>query len=180
MYVRLPNLYVPRSTLTTSWETKNAEERERVTGSGLISAKEWTEFIDWHLPKIQETAGWVRLLVVATVAVHQGALLMARRIRKNANWAGSGTEDDWMGIETVAMDKLNWFRQNCPGPLERRSLPPWGNFLIEALEGAFLTIARVAREVDQVQRKGHLLVNVAPGAAGVSVDNDVEAEEDRG
>lgn len=179
MLIPPPSLYVPRGSLPDSWSTKNAEERERLTGSGLVSARDWLEFVEWHLPKIHETAGWIRLLVTATVAIHQGALLMARRIRKNANWAGSGTEDDWMGIERVAMEKLNWFRQNCPGPLERRSLPPWGNFLIEAVEGAFLTIARVAREVDQVQRKGHLLVNVS-AVSTEDVDNAEYAEEDRG
>ena len=180
MIVRVPTLYDARGALPSSWETKNAAEREKIAGSGLVSAQEWLDFIDYHLPKIKETAGWVRLLVTGVVAVHQGALLLARRIRKNAAWAGGGTEDDWMAIERVANEKLAWFRQNRPGPLEARGLPKWANFLLEATEGAFLTIARVAREVDQIQRKGHLLVNVAPGARSADVDNDPLAEEDRG
>jgi hypothetical protein len=178
MIERVPTLYVPRGSLPQTWESKNAEERERLTGSGLISAQEWLEFIEFHLPKVNETVGWVRLLVTAVVAIHQGALLLARRIRKNATWTGSGTQEDWLMIEQVAMQKLSWFRQNRPGVLESKSLPRWANFLLEAVEGAFLTIARVAREVDQIQRKGHLLVNVSPLAT-----DDIDqrpAEESRG
>ena len=131
-----------------------------VKGSSLVKARQWIDFLDDWSERLRADEPWVLFALHATLNLHQAFGIMARRLRKNRWWTGGGTmAEDTVGLVTDAETRLAWFLQHSK-QLDQTLLPQWARFLFAAIEGAFRMLVRVARETEQVLKKGHLLVPV--------------------
>lgn len=146
----------------------------------LVSARQWMEWLEYWLPRIHDDERWVAFLVQSTINYHQMWIVFARRVRHNPNWdAGGGTVEDWVSCEKAAEERLHWFNSNKPSTVGTALVPRWANMLFDAVEGGLKTGVRLGREIDEIRRKGHLLVNVNPYADG-EINNNPSAEEEEG
>ncbi len=127
-------------------------------------AREWQWWWELWRDKIQSSEPWVRFLVDATTVLQQLFVTISRILRQKPSWDTQGwTPEEWRNVIDVVEERLAWFNLNRPRADE---LPPWAGIMLQALDGAYLTLRRLAREVDQIQRKGHLLINVNPLTRG--------------
>jgi hypothetical protein len=67
-------------------------------------------------------------------------------------------QGDPSGLLELAESKEVWYHSHRPKEFE---LPRWAVIGFQALDGAFATTTRIARELDQIQRKGFHLVNTS-------------------
>lgn len=132
----------------------------KVTGSALIRATQWVEFLDDWSGRLSVSEPWVRFLLHATINFHLAFGVLAKRLRKNKWWTGGMTMDEQtVGLVVDAERRLAWFEEHSE-EIDQRTVPPWARFLFAAIEGGYRMLVRVARETEQVLRKGHLLVAV--------------------
>ena len=133
---------------------------QRVTGSALIKAQQWVEFLDDWSEHLAVGEPWGLFLLHATINFHLAFAIIARRLRKNRWWTGGMTmAEQTIGLEDDARQRLAWFEQQSE-QVDQRSLPPWARFMFAAIEGGFRMLVRVAHETEQVLKKGHLLIAV--------------------
>lgn len=131
-----------------------------IKGSSLIKAKQWIDFLDDWAERLKADEPWVLFALHATLNLHQAFGILARRLRKNRWWAGGGTmAEDTVGLAADAEQRLAWFEKNSE-QLDKTLIPGWARFMFAAIEGAYRMLVRVARETEQVLKKGHLLVPV--------------------
>lgn len=131
-----------------------------VKGSSLVRAQQWVAFLDDWAERMRADEPWVLFALHATINLHQAFGIMARRLRKNRWWTGGSTmAEDTVGLVADAEARLAWFEKNSE-QLDKTLIPGWARFLFAAIEGAYRMLVRVARETEQVLRKGHLLVPV--------------------
>ncbi len=131
-----------------------------MTIAAFPKAVEWLQWWEWWQTEIHSGQPWVRFLVDATTTLQQTFVTISRILRKKPAWDTAGwTPEEWRNVIEVVEEKLAWFRLHRPRP---EDLPPWAGILLQALDGAYLTLRRLAQEVEQIQRRGHLLVNVNP------------------
>ena len=69
----------------------NPVRMKRISGSSLIKAQEWIEFLDAHAETFKDEQPWVTFAVQAIINLHQGLIIMSRRVRKNEYWTGKMT-----------------------------------------------------------------------------------------
>jgi hypothetical protein len=132
----------------------------KVKGSSLVKATQWVAFLDDWAERMRADEPWVLFALHATLNLHQAFGIMARRLRKNRWWTGGSTmAEDTVGLVADAEARLAWFEKNSE-QLDKTLIPGWARFLFAAIEGAYRMLVRVARETEQVLRKGHLLVPV--------------------
>ncbi len=130
------------------------------TVGSLPKALEWQEWWAYWGDRIHEGQPWVRFLVDATTVLQQMHVTTSRILRKKPNWHTEGwTVAEWCPVIEVAEERNAWFQKNKPKICD---IPKWAEFLLTALEGSFLMQVRLAKEVDQINRRGHLLINVNP------------------
>lgn len=135
-----------------------------MTVASLPRGLEWQEWFQYHRDEIHEGQPWVRFLVDATTTLQQLHVTTSRILRKKPNWETAGwSQEEWMPIVEVAEEKLSWFEKNKP---RSQDVPPWAGILLEAIGGSMKLQVRIAKEVSQIQRKGHLLINVSPLETG--------------
>ena len=138
-------------------------------------ALEWQQWWRYWSEKIGESQPWVRFLVDATTTLQQMFVRISRLLRQKPNWDTQGwTPEEWMSVIDTVDEKFAWFQKNKP---RREEVPLWALILLDAIEGAYLMMSRLAREVDQIQRKGHLLINVNPETEGTLAE--LGSEESR-
>lgn len=132
-----------------------------VKGSSLVKAQQWIDFLDDWAERLRADEPWVLFALHATLNLHQHYGIVARRLRKNRWWTGGQTmAEATIGILEDAERRNAWFEQNSE-QLDQTLLPAWARFLFAAIQGAFRMNIRIAKEVEQVLRKGHLLVPVS-------------------
>ena len=123
-------------------------------------AVQWQQWWEYWRDAIPEGQPWARFMIDATTVLQQAFVTISRNLRKKPKWDTTGwTPEEWRNVLKVAEEKLAWFRLNRPKP---EDMPVWAGIILQALDGAYLTLRRLAQEVDQINRKGHLLVNVCP------------------
>lgn len=131
-----------------------------VSGSALIKAQQWIDFLDDWSDRLRFEQPWALFMLHATLNFHQAFAIMARRLRKNRAWTGGGTmAEDTVGLVADAEQRLAWFETNSE-QLDMSAIPQWARFLFAAIEGGLRMLVRIAKEVEQVLRKGHLLIPV--------------------
>lgn len=128
-------------------------------GAALPKAKQWAEWSAYHLADAGAQP-WLTGLRVALTRWHRVAEQIARRLRGNAAWTGSGTEEDWMPVRQQADQLQAWWQTNAPRELRHQ---PRMKPVMEALDGAMAQLCRLAAEVDTAQAThGLTAVNVNP------------------
>jgi len=144
------------------------------TVAAFPKALQWQEWWEYHQESIHSGQPWVRFLVDATTALQQMFVGISRRLRQKPDWDTRGwSPEEWLPVIEVAEEKLAWFRLNKP---RMNEIPAWAQILLQALDGAYLMLARLSREVEQIQRKGYLLVNVSPLTPGDLAERGEEEE----
>lgn len=134
------------------------------TTASFPKALEWQQWWEHWRGYIHEGQPWVRFLVDATTALQQMFVTISRILRNKPNWDTSGwTPEEWLPVIDIVDEKLAWFTTNRP---RKEDIPAWAEIILQALDGAYRTLGRLSREVEQIQRKGHLLVNVSPLQSG--------------
>lgn len=132
----------------------------KVKGSSLIKASQWIAFLDDWAERLKADEPWVLFALHATINLHQAFGIMARRLRKNRWWAGGQTmAEATVSLVADAEARLAWFEKNSE-QLDKTLIPGWARFLFAAIEGAYRMLVRVARETEQVLKRGHLLIPV--------------------
>ncbi len=140
----------------------NPVSMRRIDGSSLLKADEWIEFLDQHAATFKDEQPWVTLLVQCVINLHQGFIIQSRRLRKNEYWTGAMTmAEQTVGIVNDAEERNAWFEKQSE-QVDQTLLPDWARFMFCSIQGAFRMQIRIARDIEQIIRKGHLLVNVNP------------------
>jgi hypothetical protein len=138
----------------------NPVSRKQVTGSGLVKAQEWVAYLDHYAHTFASGQPYMIFVLHAVVNFQQGFVIMSRRLRKNAHWTGGGTmAEDTIGLVEDAETRLAWFEKHSE-EIDEAQLPDEVKFLLCAVQGGLRTQVRIARECEQVIRKGHLLLPV--------------------
>lgn len=144
----------------------------QIKGSSLVKGTQWIEYLDAHGSTIAESEPWVRFLLNAVVSLHQGFVIMSRRLRKNREFAGVGTmAEDTIGLLEDARTRLAWF-ENHSEEIDQRVIPDWAKFLFVSLQGSMRMQVRLAGETEQILRKGHLLLAVDRQGTLVETKNE--------
>jgi hypothetical protein len=132
----------------------------RVTGSALIRSQQWMTFLDDWADALQREPRWALFMLHATINFHQAFGILARRLRKNRWWTGAMTmEEQSVNLVEDAERRLAWFERESE-TLDKAQIPVWARFMFAAIEGGYRMLVRVAKETDQVLKKGHLLIPV--------------------
>jgi len=140
----------------------NPVHMKRISGSSLIKAQEWIEFLDAHAQTFKDEQPWVTFAVQAIVNLHQGLIIMSRRVRKNQSWTGSMTmAEQTVGLVNDATERLTWFEKHSE-QIDQTQLPEWAKFLFASIQGGLRMQVRISKDCEMILRKGHLLVNVSP------------------
>jgi len=138
--------------------------RPVVREAALPKARQWEEWLAWRIDDGSGRPRWADFLRDFIVEAHRHRTTVARRLRGRPAWdrAGAG-EEDWMGLEEQATERLaRWKREY---PTELKHAPHWAQKLATALEGVLAQDVRVGREVDEVKAEhGIHAVNVNPRA----------------
>jgi hypothetical protein len=124
-------------------------------------AVEWQVWTEYWRDRAGTLSRRERFLVDATVTLHQLWVKMAQRVRKNIGWTRNYTEDEMAGILAVAEEKAAWYRRNRPSDASIRDLDPRLLFMFQALDGAYAVAERLANELDQINRKGFVMVDTS-------------------
>ncbi len=137
-------------------------------------AVEWQWWWAYWRNQIPQTDPWVGFLVDATTTLQQTFVTISRVLRNKPQWDTTGwTPEEWRNVLDVVDEKLSWFQLNRPRPDD---IPAWARILLQALDGAYLTLRRLAQEVEQIQRTGHLVVNVSPLTKGELIERGEESK----
>lgn len=125
----------------------------------LPKARQWLQWLDYHLPDLPQHDGWERCVRDTLVALHHAVACSARRLRGNPTWDLQGTmTDDTEPLEDAAQRltrRLEFLKRNgmwqVPERFERA---------MDCLYGACRQQIRLAREIDQMRAAGKLEVDV--------------------
>lgn len=124
-------------------------------------AVQWHAWYEHHAARLGSLQPVEKFVVDATTKLQQTMVKMAQRIRKNLDFTRSYTEGEMADIMAVAGEAAAWYRRNRPAKDAIRNLDPILLILFEALDGAYAVQERLAHELDQINRKGYLLVDTS-------------------
>lgn len=122
----------------------------------LPKARQWLEWLEYHLDHLPGDHGWERCLRDTLVGLHHAIASSARRLRKNPTWDLQGTmTDDTERLEDMAVGVLRRFEQ-----LNQKDVPERFAKTMECLYGALRQQVRLGREIDRMRLAGHLDIDV--------------------
>jgi hypothetical protein len=122
---------------------------QRGAQASYPKAVEWQVWFDHWRDSLGELQPWERLFIDACKVLQQEHVNMSKILRH-------GGEPST--VLALAEEKEVWYHKHRPRDFE---LPRWAVIGFKALDGAFSTTTRLARELDQIHRKGFHLVNTS-------------------
>lgn len=128
-------------------------------GPSLVKAEQWIEFIEYWGPLLADDEPWTMFLLQSCINLHQCFVVFARRVRKNPGWGRGSTMEDTRNVVDAAEERLAQFEKGKK-EIALTIMPPWAQFLVDMIEGAHYMMVRLGRDIDQIERKGHLLINI--------------------
>jgi hypothetical protein len=134
-------------------------------------AVEWHAWFDYHKDALDGLQPIDRFLVDATVKLQQTYVKIAQRVRKNVGWTRNYTEDEMASIKAVAEEANAWYSRNRPREDQIRGLDPRLLLLFKAIDGAYAVGLRLAQELDAINRKGFVVVDMGAEARELSVSD---------
>jgi hypothetical protein len=138
--------------------------RDRGFGASFPKGVEWQVWWDHWKPLLGELQPWERFFVDACTTLQQAHVTMSRKLRK-VEWTSVGWTPEEMGsMLALVEEKHAWYHKNRPRDFE---LPTWARIGFQALDGAYENNLRLARELDQINRRGYALVNTGEEAAAI-------------
>lgn len=133
-----------------------SEAHGRIAGGALPKARQWLQFLEYHRAAFPGGAGWVECFNDTLLGLHHQIAICARRLRGNPPWDMQGTmTDDTAPLEDGARVLL----AKIDG-LSRRDVPIRWKTWHDSLIGACRQQVRLAREIDTLQRRGEIIVDV--------------------
>jgi hypothetical protein len=124
-------------------------------------AIEWQVWFDFWKDRYAQSQPVEKLIVDATMKLHQTYVKLAQAIRKNDGWTRLYTEDEMKNILDITGEAASWFARNKPREDQLKALDPRLVFVVKALEGGFAVASALAAEQDQINRKGYVLVDMS-------------------
>lgn len=131
---------------------------------------DWDEFWKTWGPQIVGHVGhqgWVLFLMDAIQKSLELQLTMSRLLRKKTQDTRGWSQAEWLNVADQTEEGLRWFERNL---LDPKSLPEWAQFFQAGLYGQFTTMARLGREIRQLQDHGYNTLVVERDAAGVRLE----------
>lgn len=130
---------------------------ERIRGRSLPKARQWVQWLIYHVDELPADHGWVCLYRDTLIGLHHTIVSAARRLRGNPTWdiQGSMTGD----TERLEDGALRWAR-NASQLVLRPDLPERFLPMAKLLEGACNQQVRLAREIDRMRLAGEIQVDV--------------------
>jgi len=128
----------------------------------------WHEYAATRLGSLQPME---KFLVDATLALQQLYVKVAQRVRKNLNWTRQYTEDEMTSIVDLVGTRNAWYSRNRPTDDAIRNLDPILVIQFKALDGAYAVASALCQELDQINRKGFVLVDTS--AEAIELDRAV-------
>lgn len=123
--------------------------------ASLPKARQWLQWLDYHVDHLPSAAGWQRGLSDSTILLHHSVAIAARRLRGNPIWDYQGTmTDDTQPLEDSAQRAWKIYQdieRDIPGRFAELAL---------CLYGAVRQQIRLAREIDEMKEAGRLQVDV--------------------
>jgi len=130
---------------------------ERIRGSALPKARQWVQWLLYHVDELPHDHGWILLYRDTLIGLHHAIACGARRLRGNPTWDLQGTmTDDTARLEDEA---LRWAR-NAAALGSRSDIPERFGPMIELLHGACIQQVRLAKEIDRMRLAGELQIDV--------------------
>jgi hypothetical protein len=149
-----------------------ADTRGLSSRTFLQDMQEWWQAWGPRIMQAEGKQGWILLLLDAVERASSMLMTMSRILRKKPEWDTSGwAEAEWLPIVQTVEEGSAWFEKNAP---RLKDVPEWAQFLFLALHGLFRSQCRVAREVQEIQRKSHLLINLTPATEGSGGWQEIE------
>ena len=130
---------------------------ERIKGTSLPKARQWVQWLLWHVDELPHDHGWILLYRDTLIGLHHAIVCAARRLRKNPTWDLQGTMTD--DTERLEDGALRWVR-NAAALGSRDDIPERFRSFVTVLQGACNQQVRLAKEIDRMQRMGELQVDV--------------------
>lgn len=130
-------------------------------GASFPKAVQWITWFNYWKHRYDSGQPIERFIVDASMKLQQTYVKMSQNIRKNLTWTRSFTGDEMHDILALAEEADAWFFKHCPREDQLRVLDPRLVFIVEALKGAFGVATRLARELDQINRKGFVMVDTS-------------------
>lgn len=130
-------------------------------GASFPKAVQWHAWFDHWKDRIDRMDPYERFLMDATVKIQQTLVKIGQTVRKNLEWTRPYTEGEMANIKDVAEEAAAWYRKNRPSKDRIRALDPVLLILFEGLDGAYAVTERLAQELDQINRKGYVLVDTS-------------------
>lgn len=142
-------------------ETRQTSDWFYGATASFPKAVEWHIWFEHWQAQYDQSQPIEKFLVDATMKLQQTYVKMAQRVRKNAGWTRNFTGDEMASILETASEADAWFKRNRPRDDELKALDPRLLFVCQALGGSYAVALALAQELDQINRKGFVVVNTA-------------------
>lgn len=124
-------------------------------------AVEWHTWGAYWRDRYNDSQPIEKFLVDATLMLQKTFIKMAKTIRQNDQWTRNYSGEEMSNILDTAGEANAWFERNRPRDDQMQALDPRLLFIAQALGGAFSVMQALAAELDQINRKGFVLVNTS-------------------
>lgn len=124
-------------------------------------AVEWHAWFEHWKERYEASQPIEKFLVDATVKLQQTYIRLCQKVRKNDNWTRNYAEDEMATILDIVGEADAWFKRNRPREDQIEALDPRLKFICQALGGSFAVAVALGQELDQINRKGFVVVNAA-------------------
>lgn len=133
--------------------------------ASLPTAASWHTWFNYHEDAYKQSQPLERFLIDGTMKMHQTLIKLCVRVRKNAGWTRQFSEVEMNEILEIVGEAQAWFDRNKPREDQMASLDPRLCFIAKALNGLYQVSTALAQELDQINRKGYLLVDAGAESA---------------
>lgn len=141
-----------------------ADERGSSSFAVVKDMREWWAVYGPQIVNLYGRARWIVFLVHAHDKLEGLGMQLSRVMRNKPSWDTSGwSEDEWSSTLWAACKAKAWFTNNCP---DLRDVPEFAQYILVAQYGMFGLMERLAREVNEIQNEGHLLINMTDRNTG--------------
>lgn len=137
-------------------------------GAAFPKGVEWHNWWERNSAKLESMQPYEHFVVDATMKLQQTSVKMGQIIRKDLNFTRGYSVGDIANIKALAEEAAAWYRRNRPTDEKIRGCDPILLMLYKGLDGAYAVQERLALELDQINRRGYLLIDTGAETAALA------------
>lgn len=141
--------------------------------AALPTAANWHTWFAYHEEAYKRSQPIERFLIDATMKANQTIIKLCVAARKSDNWTRQFSEVEMEHILGIVGEAQAWFDRNKPSDTTAEPLDPRLKFVLRAVGGLYEVATALGQELDQINRKGYLLVDASAEAKELASSNRV-------